>query len=93
MKTQEKSYQLIASYVKRKYFISTSYKQVNTTSTSYKQANINEPMWCFETVVWGWDNKTKKRCKMLEVYDHEISEEQAIENHCAWAKKFSQIDA
>jgi len=79
MKIQEKSYQLIASYVKRKYYI----------STIYRQASTDEPMWYFETIVWEWDNKTKKRGEMLEIDDSGTDEEQAIENHCAWANYFA----
>jgi len=79
MMEERKSYQLIASYVKQKYFISTIYRQASTI----------EPMWYFETIIWEWDNKTKERGKILEMEDSGTGEEQAIENHCAWAKKFN----
>ena len=74
-----KDYQLIASYVKQKYFISTIYREASTI----------EPMWYFETMVWEWNAKTKERGAILEQQDSGCDEEMALDNHCAMAKKFN----
>ena len=79
MMEEKKSYQLIASYVKQKYFISTIYRQASTI----------EPMWYFETMVWEWDSKTRERGQILEQEDSGIDEEMALDNHYALAKKFN----
>ena len=76
---QRESYQLIASYVKKKYFI----------STMYREASTMEPMWYFETIVWEWDAKTRRRGKMLEQENSGIDEEMALDSHCALVKKFN----
>ncbi len=76
---EKQGYQLIASYVKQKYFISTIYRQASTI----------EPMWYFETMVWEWDSKKRERGKILEQEDSGTYEEMAFENHCALAKKFN----
>jgi len=79
MMEDDKGYQLIASYVKQKYFI----------STIYRRASTMEEMWYFETIIWEWNNKTRERGKIIEMDDSGISEDMALDNHCAWAKKFN----
>lgn len=64
-------YQLLCSYVKNKYFISTAYRKASTI----------EPMWYFETIVWEWDSKTRKRGKMLDMEDSGSWEDVAFKNH------------
>jgi len=74
----EKEYQLICSYIKRKYFI----------STAFRRASTMEEMWYFETIVWEWDNETRKQGKMLDMEDSGIGEEMAFNNHCRLIKKY-----
>lgn len=47
---EKKEYQLICSYVERKYFVSTAFRRASTI----------EEMWYYETMVWEFDDKTKK---------------------------------
>jgi len=74
---EDKSYQLIASYVKHKYFISTAFRRASTI----------EEMWYFETIIWEWDFKVKKRGKMLDMENSGISEKQALDNHFKMIQK------
>ena len=77
----EKPYQLMCTYLKGEFFISTIYRQASTI----------EPMWYFETMVWKWDEKTKTRGEILEIEDSGISEEIAIENHLELCKKMNNL--
>lgn len=49
---EKKQYQLMCTYLKGKYFISTIYRQSSA---------MVEDCWYFETMAWEWDEKTKKR--------------------------------
>jgi len=71
-------YQLLCSYVRNKYFVSTAYRRASTL----------EPMWYFETIVWEWNQKTRERGEMLDMEDSGIFNEQALENHFKICKKY-----
>ncbi len=47
---------LIQSYVARRWFVSTAYRQ--------SSAALN-PCWYYETIVWEWDQKTRKRGNLI----------------------------
>ena len=68
---EKQPYQLLCSYVKNKYFV----------STAYRKASTYEPMWYFETIVWEWDSETRKRGKMLDQQDSGSWEDVAFHNH------------
>ena len=68
---EKKDYQLICSYYKRNYFI----------STAYRRASTPQEIWYFETIVWEWNEKTRKRGKMLDMLDSGLSEKRALINH------------
>jgi hypothetical protein len=78
-KMEKKQYQLMCTYLKKRFFISTIYRESSTT----------EPMWYFETIVWEWDDKNKIRGAILEIEDSGFSEEMAIDNHLLIIKKFN----
>ena len=46
---EKKQYQLMCTYLKGKYFISTIYRQSSA---------MVEDCWYFETMAWNWDEKT-----------------------------------
>jgi hypothetical protein len=79
---EKENYQLICSYIKNKYFISTVYRRCSAVLAS--------DIWYFETIVWEWDSKTRKRGEMLEMEDSGISEIRAIESHLEICKKYIQ---
>ncbi len=68
---EQQPYQLICSYVKNKFFVSTAYRKASTL----------EPMWYFETIVWEWNQKTKERGKILVQDDSGFHEDFAFSNH------------
>ena len=74
MKTMEdnKSYQLVMSIYKQKYFISTIYRE-------YDIEDITENG--FETIIWDWDNNEKKRGKIIDIFYSGDSEIDALSNH------------
>ncbi len=78
---EKQQYQLICSYVKGKYFVSTIYRQASTI----------EPMWYFETMAWDWNNETKERGKIIEMDDSGVDEESAFNNHLLIIKKLTEI--
>ena len=82
MMEENKGYQLIASYVKQKYFISTIYR---------KSSAMIEDCWYFETIVWDLDEKTKKRGSIVGMDDSGISEEMAMDNHLLIVKKLNNL--
>ena len=77
----EKEYQLICSYLKHKYFISTMYRVSSTI----------DPVWYFETIAWEWDNFTKTRGSIIEMDDSGIIEEMAMDNHLLMIKKLNYL--
>ena len=68
---EDKDYQLVCTYLKQKFFISTAYRQASTI----------EPMWYFETITWEWDQKTRTRGRIIDQEDSGCSEDQALKNH------------
>jgi len=79
---EKKQYQLMCTYLKGKYFISTIYRQSSA---------MIEDCWYFETIVWDWDEKTKKRGSIVGMDDSGISEEMAIDNHLLIVKKLNHL--
>lgn len=77
----KKQYQLMCTYLKGKFFISTIYREASTI----------EPMWYFETMAWEWDDKTKTRGAIIEMDDSGISEEMAMDNHLSMVKKLNEL--
>lgn len=78
---KKKQYQLMCTYLKGKFFISTIYREASTI----------EPMWYFETMAWEWDDKTKTRGAIVEMDDSGISEEMAMDNHFLMVKKLNEM--
>ena len=78
---EKKQYQLMCTYLKSKYFISTIYRESSTI----------EPMWYFETMAWEWDNKAKIRGSIVEMDDSGSFEDIAIENHLLMVKKLNEL--
>ncbi len=76
---EKKSYQLMCTYLKNKYFI----------STIYRESAMIHDCWYFETMVWEWDDKTKQRGEILEQEDSGMSEDAAINNHLLIIKKLN----
>lgn len=77
----KKSYQLIVSYVKQKYFISTIYREASTI----------EPMWYFETIVCSWNQETRAREEILEIEDSGMFELDALSSHFSIVKKYMEL--
>ena len=67
-----KEYQLIASYLLGKYYVSTAFRECS--------ADTPVPIWYFETIVWEWDKDTKKTGHILNMSESD-TEAKAIENH------------
>jgi hypothetical protein len=78
---EKKQYQLMCTYLKGKFFISTIYREASTI----------EPMWYFETMAWEWDAETQKRGSIVEMDDSGISEEMAMDNHLLMVKKLNEL--
>lgn len=72
--SERKEYQLICSYVKHKYYVSTAYRKSSAVCHS-------DDFWYFETMVWEWDDKTKKNGEWLEQRGGALTEERALEIH------------
>jgi hypothetical protein len=79
---EKKQYQLMCTYLKGKYFISTIYRQSSA---------MIEDCWYFETMAWDWDEKTKQRGHIVEMDDSGISEEMAMDNHLLMVKKLNHL--
>jgi len=79
---EKKQYQLMCTYLKGKYFISTIYRQSSA---------MIEDCWYFETMAWDWDDKTKQRGPIVEMDDSGISEEMAMDNHLLMVKKLNHL--
>lgn len=79
---EKKQYQLMCTYLKGKYFISTIYRQSSA---------MVEDCWYFETMAWEWDDKTKTRGSIVEIDDSGISEEMAMDNHLLMVKKLNEM--
>jgi hypothetical protein len=77
---EKKQYQLMCTYLKGKYFISTIYREASTI----------EPMWYFETITWEWNDKTKTRGVIVDINDSGINEEMAMDNHLLIVKKLNE---
>lgn len=79
---EKKQYQLMCTYLKGKYFISTIYRQSSA---------MVEDCWYFETMAWNWDEKTKQRGSIVEMDDSGIDEDMAIDNHLLMVKKLNNL--
>ena len=75
-------HQLIASYAYECY-----------VSTAYRLASMETdvPVWYYETIIWEWNSKIKKRGKILEIIEGNSDEEIAINNHFEAIKKLTNI--
>lgn len=58
---EEKPHNLIQSYVAGRWFVSTAYRK--------SSAVLNPDGWYYETIIWEWNAKTKKRGRMLTMQD------------------------
>jgi len=79
---EKKQHQLMCTYLKGKYFISTIYRQSSA---------MVQDCWYFETMAWSWDDKTKQRGSIVEMDDSGISEEMAMDNHLLMVKKLNEL--
>jgi hypothetical protein len=79
---EKKEYQLMCTYLKGKYFISTVYRQ---------SSGMIEHCWYFETIAWDWNDKTKERGGIVEMDDSGIDEEIAMGNHLLMVKKLNEL--
>lgn len=79
---EKKQYQLMCTYLKGKYFISTIYRQSSA---------MVEDCWYFETMAWEWNEKTKKRGSIVEMDDSGIDEDMAMNNHLLMVKKLNYL--
>lgn len=79
---EKKQYQLMCTYLKGKYFISTIYRESSA---------MIEDCWYFETMAWDWDEKTKQRGSIVEMEDSGSSEEMAMNNHLSIVKKLNNL--
>lgn len=70
---EKKEHNLIQSYYQRKHFISTGYRQ--------SSAMLDPAPWYYETIVWEWDQETRKRGKMIFMEDSGRYIENALKNH------------
>lgn len=57
---EKQSHQMIASYVRQRWDVSTMYRQ-----SSAMMANAP---WYYETIVWAWDPKTYERGRTVGIY-------------------------
>ena len=69
-----KEHKLIQSYVIEKYFISTAYRRCS--------AVLAPNLWYYETIVWKWDQETRKRGHILDSQDSGSYPEMALRMHC-----------
>ena len=65
---------LIQSYIKGKFCVSTIYRQSSACTES--------PPWYYETIIWEWDSENKKLGKILGQVDSGSYEEGALKSHC-----------
>ncbi len=70
---ENNKFSLIQSYVSRRWFVSTTYRQSSVMADGH--------VWYFETIVWEGDNETKKKEKMIKTEDSGSSQEQAMLSH------------
>lgn len=78
---ENKAYQLMCTYFKNKYFVSTIYREASTI----------EPIWYFETMVWEWDSKTNTRGSIIEQEDSGYDETMAMQNHFIMLQKLNKL--
>lgn len=71
---------LIQSYVRRRYFV----------STALRWASTDIPMKYYETIVWEWSQDTRKRGKLLETADSGCDERGAMEGHIDICKAYAE---
>ena len=83
MQLENKAYQLIQTYYKQKYFISTAYRRASVSCCP--------DMWYFETIVWEWNKETRETGRMLEQDDSGSSERVALKNHFSLIEKLDKV--
>ena len=76
---------LIQSYVLNKYFVSTIHRE----SSVWEYDND----WYYETIVWEWDDETRKRGKMISQDYSGAVEIDALEEHFTICKKLMTNDS
>ncbi len=76
----KKEYNLIQSYVLRKYCVSTAYRQ--------SSACVNSPPWYFETIIWEWDENKKESGRMLNVVTSGFNKK-ALDTHFGICKSLA----
>ena len=74
---ENKEYQLLCTFLKDRYYISTMYRK--------STANTANP-WHFEIIIWEWN-------AMVEIDDSGTDEEQAIVNHFTAVKSMNLLIA
>jgi hypothetical protein len=77
MKKQQ--YQLMRSFLKDKFFISTIYRESSCLGAG----------WYFETMAWEWNKETQKKGSIIKI-DESYSEETAINTHCLIVSKLNK---
>ena len=70
---EEKAHSLIQSYVMRKFFVSTAYRQ--------SSAAVSSPPWYYETIIWDWDDRKSSRGEMKAVMDSGRTPKVALKSH------------
>ena len=81
---ENKEYQLLCTFLKDTYYISTMYRK----STANK-----DETWHFEMIIWEWDAIANKRGQVVDIDDIGTDEEQAISNHFTAVKSMLSVIA
>ena len=76
--------QLIQSYVKRKWLVSTGYRESSVC--------MDPPPCYYETIIWEWDPKTGELGRMLNVRDSGGCEEHALKDHFGIVVRLSKSE-
>jgi len=79
---KKEQYQLLCTYLKGRYFISTMYRESSAAV---------EAKWYFETIAWKWDPKSKTIGSIVEMDDSGINEDMAIGNHTLIVLKLNNL--
>jgi len=76
---EKQQYQLMRSFLKDKFFI----------STIYRESSCLDGGWYFETMAWEWNKETQQRGSIVEI-DESYSEQTAIHIHCLMVSKLNE---
>jgi hypothetical protein len=76
---ENQQYQLMRSFLKDRFFI----------STIYRESSCLDGGWYFETIVWEWNKETQQKGSIIEM-DESYSEENAIKVHCLIVLKLNK---